>query len=199
MGHEGEYGPEYPGGDHPRAPESRLLCNVFEVEDILYETETERYEHREEHSFFHGIDEGERTGDDTKVLARFFHQGYDDVVKKHELQGPEYRSGDGDSSVREGCVQHIDPEQQEMKKGKEHPDAEDYAGILYEGRPGFPEILEEYPRGKYKDACRNEPDRKEQGYSESSGVIPLQKEREHVPAPEIRECHYVPQKEHRHY
>ena len=133
------------------------------------------------------------------MLARFFHQSYDDIVKKHELQGSEYRSGDGDSSVREGRIQYVEPEQQEMKKGKEYSDAENDARILHKSLPGFPEILEEYPYGKDKDACRNESNRKEKGCSEDQRVIPLQKERKDIPTPEIRECHYVPHKEYRHY
>lgn len=116
MGHERENGSEYPGGQNSRTPDTRLFRDVFEIEYILYETETQSYENREEHSFFHGIDEGERTSQDTEVLARLFYQGYDDIVKKHELECSEYRSSDGDSSIRKGRVKNVEPKKQKVKK-----------------------------------------------------------------------------------
>lgn len=118
MGQEGEYGSEYPGREHSGTPESGLFRYVFEVKDILYETEAERDEYREKHSFLDGIDERERAREDTEMFAGLFYDGDDQIVEKHEFQRSEYHSGDGDSPVRERCLEYIETEEQEMEKGE---------------------------------------------------------------------------------
>lgn len=173
MRHKREDGAEYPCSHHSRTPESRLFRDVFEIEDIFYETEAERYEYREEHSFFHGVDEGKRTRQDAEVLAGLLYESYDDIVKKHELQGSEHRSGDSDSPIREGSVKHIEPKKQEVKEGKEYADAQNNACIFQKSFPAFPEVIEEYPCGEDKDACCYQPDGDKERHSKSHSIITL--------------------------
>lgn len=115
-----EYGSEYPSREYSGTPDTGLFRYVFEVEDIFYEPEAERDEYGKKHSFFHGIDEGERTRKNAEMLARLFYDGYDDVVEKHEFQGSEYHSGDGDSPVRKRRFKYIETEKKEMEEGKEY-------------------------------------------------------------------------------
>lgn len=50
---------KYPGGENPGTPESFIGGNVFEVEDIFDESETECDEDREEDSLLDCVDGGE--------------------------------------------------------------------------------------------------------------------------------------------
>lgn len=55
---------KYPGGENSGTPESFIDGDIFEVEDVFNESESECDEDREEDSFFDRIDGWERAPED---------------------------------------------------------------------------------------------------------------------------------------
>lgn len=102
MGHKRKNGPKYPGSEHPGAQKPRLISNIFKIENIFYKAETEGDKYGKKYSFFHGIYKGERAREDTEMLARFFDNGYDHIIKKHKFESSKGYSSKSNSPIFEG-------------------------------------------------------------------------------------------------
>lgn len=188
---------EYPGGEHSGTPESLIDGDVFQVEDIFDESETECNENREEDSFFDSVDGRERTPENWEVLARFFDDPDDEVVEKNEFERPKDNTSDRNSSSSEGIIPESEWENNRMKQGKKQGKKEEDECIFGIYSCCFPDIYEEKSKRKNPDYPSDTKNRKNGREAELKEIISMDKEREDVPRSEREAREHLSHKENR--
>lgn len=164
-----------------------MVGDVLEIEDIFYESESERDEYGEEHSFSYRVQERERARDHAEVLARLFHEADDYIVEQHQLHRSEYGSPDRHASAGKRGLQYAEREECAMEEGKEDSYDEDYRSIPQIGACGFPDIPGEEPDGGNEYDQRDESDSGKERNRERNHVACDEKRKDtSVREPEIR-------------
>jgi len=181
MDKEGENRAKYPGGKYSGTPESFIDGNVFEVEDIFDEPESECDEDREKDSLLDRVDGGERAPENREVLARFLDDPDDEVIKEYEFERPEYHATDRDSSGSEGIIPESERENDRVKQGEKQGEKEEYKDIFDIYSCCFPDICEEKSKRKNPDYPSDTKHGKNGRETELKEIISMDKEREDVP------------------
>lgn len=188
MCHERKNRSKYPCRKDTRTQKSWLFRDIFQIENVFYEPESESDENRKEHSFFDGIHTRERACDHAKMFAGFLNQCYDDIIKEYQFECPENHSTHSHAPICNRCFQYAEREEKSMKNRKKHSESHKYARIHKKSFPYFSDVLREYPERKQKHTERDSSYCHQNGSREPKEIIPLSQEWEYVPRLETNKC-----------
>lgn len=198
MDEERENRAKYPGGENSGTPEPFINGDVFEVENIFDESETECDEDREEDSLLDRVDRGEGAPENREMFACLFDDPDDEVIKEHEFERPEDDSTYRDSPICEGIIPESERENDRVKQGKKQGKKEENKDIFDIYSCCFPDICEEKSKRKNPDNPRDTEESEDGREAELRQIIPMAKEGEDVPRCEREAREYFSHEENRH-
>ncbi len=195
---EWEYGAENPGGEDVSTPESRSYGDIFEVEDIFDESESESDENWEEDSFFDRVDRGEWAPENREMFARFFDDPDDEIIKKYEFERSEDDPTDRDSSTREGIIPESERENDCMKQREEENKEEENESIFDIYTSSFPDIHKEKSEWKNPNNTRDTKEGEDCGKGELKEILSMDEEGKDIPGGERKIRENIAHKENGH-
>jgi len=198
MDEERENRTKYPGGEDVSTPESRSYGDIFEVEDIFDESESEGYEDWEEDSFFDRVDRWERAPENWEMLARFLDDSDHEIIKKYEFERSEDDPADRDSSVWEGIVPESEREDECVKQGEKEDEKEKNEGIFDIYTSGFPDIHKEKSEWKNPNNTRDTKEGEDCGKGELKEILSMDEEGKDIPGGERKIRENIAHKENGH-